>query len=323
MGMKTVLVSGASGIIGYGALKGLKQSGHELRLIGTTIYDNSIAPAFCDIFELAPKTSDPGYLRWLLDIIHKHGIDLIIPGIEADIVKWNGHREEIKQAGAFALLNNPSLIELCADKWLFYKALEKSGSALAIPTRIDGSFDSLVSEFGLPLLVKPRRGSGSKGIFQISARAEFDRIKQEYGADILTQPLVGEDSEEYTVSGFFDQDSLMLDFICLKRNLAKDGYTGTAETRVLPGAEDSLKELADVFKPVGPTNFQFRSDKGRLKLLEINPRISSASSLRTAFGYNEIKMSLEYFLEGRRPEKSVIRPGRAVRYTEDHIFYDA
>jgi carbamoyl-phosphate synthase large subunit len=56
--------------------------------------------------------------------------------------------------------------------------------------------------------------------------------------------------------------------------------------------------------------------------LEINPRISSATSIRAAFGYNESLMSLEFFLEQKRPVQPRIRTGRAVRYTEDYIFYD-
>ena len=54
--MKNILVSGASGIVGYGILRSLKKSGKDLRLIGTTIYDDSVAQGFCDIFEQAPLT---------------------------------------------------------------------------------------------------------------------------------------------------------------------------------------------------------------------------------------------------------------------------
>ena len=52
--MWNILVSGASGIVGYGILRSLKKSGKELRLIGTTIYNDSVAQGFCDIFEQAP-----------------------------------------------------------------------------------------------------------------------------------------------------------------------------------------------------------------------------------------------------------------------------
>ena len=84
---------------------------------------------------------------------------------------------------------------------------------------------------------------------------------------------------------------------------------------------EALLKFCKYFKPIGPTNFQFRKHEGVLKLLEINPRISSATSIRTAFGYNECKMAVEYYLKNKKPKQPVIKQGRAVRYTEDFIFY--
>ena len=85
--------------------------------------------------------------------------------------------------------------------------------------------------------------------------------------------------------------------------------------------QDTLISLCRIFKPAGPTNFQFRKQNGILKLLEINPRISSSTSIRTAFGYNESAMSVDYYLENKKPLQPIIRPGRAIRYVEDYIMY--
>jgi carbamoyl-phosphate synthase large subunit len=77
-----------------------------------------------------------------------------------------------------------------------------------------------------------------------------------------------------------------------------------------------------LFRPQGPTNFQFRRSDGGPKLLEINPRISSSTSIRTAFGYNESAMALDYFLDQRAPVQPALRRGRAVRYIDEQIFYE-
>ena len=50
--MKTILVSGASGIVGYGILRSLTGLGY--RIIGTTIYKSSPADCFADIVEKPP-----------------------------------------------------------------------------------------------------------------------------------------------------------------------------------------------------------------------------------------------------------------------------
>ena len=128
--MKTIPVSGASGIVGYGILRTLQRTGKPLTLIGTTIYDDSVAPGFCDIFELAPPTADAAYMGWLLKTIANYQVDLIIPGIEIDMYKWVDHVPEIERSGAIALLNEVELIHLCKDKWAFYENLRVARHAL-------------------------------------------------------------------------------------------------------------------------------------------------------------------------------------------------
>jgi carbamoyl-phosphate synthase large subunit len=321
--MTTVLVSGASGIVGYGTLKSLRMSDNNYKLIGTTIYDDSIAPAFCDVFEQAPLTNDPGYIDWLCDIIKKYEIDMVIPGIDVDMYTWNEHRDRISETGAEVMLNNPDLIKLCGDKWNFYQKLHEAGSPYAIESRLEGTFAELQAAYGLPFLIKPRRGFGSKGIVIVDSEETFAKHQGELGTVTMVQPIMGDMDSEYTVSAFFDKDSNIRCFMGLRRKLAKEGFTEKAAVDNPPGVEEAMKEMAAVLKPVGPTNFQFRLHEGQLKLLEINPRISSASSIRAGFGYNESIMAVEYFLHDVVPTQPAVRGGYAVRYTEDHFFYDS
>ena len=108
----------------------------------------------------------------------------------------------------------------------------------------------------------------------------------------------------------------------LRRKLSKDGFTDKAE--VVQGEQFSaaLDGLCRRYLPIGPTNFQFRTCADGVKLLEINPRISSSTSIRAAFGYNESAMAVDFYLSGKLPAPPAIRRGHAVRYVEEHIFYD-
>jgi carbamoyl-phosphate synthase large subunit len=319
--MKNILVSGASGIIGYGILRSLRNSGKKLRLIGTTIYSDSAAQGFCDIFEQAIPTNNDGYINWLLNIINKHKIDLIIPGIEADMYKWVEHISEIEKTGAKISLNNSELISLCKDKWLFYEDLKKTNSLYTIESSLINNFDELVSKFGLPFLLKPRCGHGSKGIVKVDTKEVFLKNQSNIGSNLMVQPIVGNENEEYTTSAFCDGKGGFYAYMTLKRKLSKDGFTEKAEVVEIDEMAKTLLNLCSQFKPIGPTNFQFRKHEGVLKLLEINPRISSSTSIRTAFGYNESLLAVEFLLENKIPEQPSIRQGSAVRYTEDLIFY--
>jgi carbamoyl-phosphate synthase large subunit len=89
-----------------------------------------------------------------------------------------------------------------------------------------------------------------------------------------------------------------------------------------PSIRSETLHLTEIFRPAGPTNYQFRVENGIPYLLEINPRISSSTSLRTSFGYNEAAMSIDFFVLGKRPAPPIVKSGRAWRYSEDFVTYD-
>jgi carbamoyl-phosphate synthase large subunit len=320
--VNTVLVSGASGIVGYGMLRSLRKSGKNLSLVGTTIYEDSAAQGFCDIFEKALPTDDPAYVAWLVRTVAKHGVELLFPGIEADMYRWIECAGEVVHGGRVKfVLNDAGLIALCKDKWTFYENLRESGLPCVLETTLDAGFEDLARRFGVPFLLKPRRGFGSKGIVRVDSPATFSKHQGEIGSVLMVQPIMGTEHEEFSTSAFCDGDGGFHAHMTLRRKLSADGFTDRAEVVDVGDMESTLKALCRRFKPIGPTNFQFRRHQGTLKLLEINPRVSSATSIRTAFGYNECQMAVEYYLEGKTPVQPVIKQGRAVRYTEDLIFY--
>lgn len=321
--MKRILVSGASGIVGYGILRSLKRSDRRLNLIGTSIYDDSVAQGFCDIFELAPPTNNAAYIEWLLHTIGKHQVDLIIPGIEIDMYKWVDHIPEIEENGAIALLNNVELIHLCKDKWSFYEKLSEAGMPCAIESSLNDDFDTLKSKFGLPFLLKPRQGFASKGIVKVDSHDTFSRYQKDIGSILMAQPIVGNEDEEFTISAFCDGNGAFYTSMTLKRKLSRDGFTEKAEVVATDEFIGTISDLCKRFRPIGPTNFQFRKCTSGIKLLEINPRISSSTSIRAAFGYNESAMAVDYFLEHQTPIQPEIKRGRAVRYTDEYIFYES
>ena len=125
------------------------------------------------------------------------------------------------------------------------------------------------------------------------------------------------------MSAFCDGQGSFFDLMILKRKLSKDGFTEKAWVVEDEELVNAVSDLSFCFKPIGPTNFQFRKNSdNKIKLLEINPRISSSTSIRSAFGYNESVMAVDFFMNNKKIEKGIIKKGKAIRYTEDYIFYE-
>ena len=319
------MVTGVGAIIGYGVLRSLRASHPDVRLIGADIYSDAVGQAWCDRFVTAPLTSDPGYREWLQQQVNEYEVNLLVPGIEQDVDYLCDNREQLRDLGCRIVLNTPTLIELARDKW----AMDRHLLSIHEPTRIEsvdhGSFQDVTEQLGLPFLLKPRRGYASKGIVRVADEFTFAHHASGLGHHLLAQQMVGSEEREFTTSIFGDGNGAVLALSCLQRKLAADGSTAKAISKnpgELPGLAEATERLAAHFRPEGPTNLQFRQVDDGWKLLEINPRISSSTSIRTAFGYNESAMSIEYYLDDTRPTQPQIQPGHAARYIEDVVTLD-
>jgi carbamoyl-phosphate synthase large subunit len=285
------------------------------------IYPDAVGKQWCDSFERAVPAKAPAYLSFLERVIKKRNIDLVIPGIEQDIESINKNIDRLKKLKAVFVLNNAELLKISADKWLLFQTLGKYGFK-TIKSSVIASFTQARKELGLPMLMKPRRSYASKGIQLIESKDDYDYWKKKMGDNFMIQEIVGTDSEEYTCGIFGFGDGTCSKGINFRRVLSREGATAKAWVVKNSGLEKSVMDLVRTFKPIGPTNFQFRKHKGKFLLLEINPRISSSTSLRTAFGMNEAEMCITFFLKNNRSMREKIKAGHAVRYIEDTVTYD-
>lgn len=320
--MTTVLVTGVGAIIGYGILRSLRQSARPPRLIGADIFPDAVGQAWVDDFIQAPLTANADYLDWLESTIVDNCVSMVMPGIEQDLYCFAGNRSFFRRLGVAVVLNSELLMTLTADKWLMHEELKRINSAARIPSFLSGDFQALARDLGTPFLLKPRKSYASKGLVKVSTPAEFAVHSADLGTRLMAQPVVGSDEEEYTVAVFGDGSGQAKASIALRRRLAPDGSTAKAWVASPRGLEDAVNSLCGHFMPVGPTNLQFRRDGADWKLLEINPRISSTTSIRTAFGYNESEMCVDYFVRGKSITQPALRQGFAARYIEDRIVYD-
>lgn len=320
--MKTILVTGVGAIIGYGVIESLRKSSYNVNIIGMDIYDDAVGQHWCNHFEKAVLASSPEYPQFILGLIEKYSIGLIIPAIEQDVSRLMKEFHLFKDLKTKIVLNDPYLLELAEDKWITNQKLIEAGYP-AIKSYIDGEFSDLKEKLGLPMLLKPRKSYASKGIQQIHNEEDFLYWKPKLKDNFMVQEIIGDDESEYTLGTFGYGDGTCSNKITFQRKLSGEGATAKAKTVDIPELNNLVDKMCKDFKPIGPTNFQFRKHLGEFLLLEINPRISSSTSIRTAFGYNEAEMCIDFYLENKIPKTSKILNGSAVRYIKDFILYDS
>jgi carbamoyl-phosphate synthase large subunit len=294
-------------IIGYGVVNSLRLGRYPLKIVGLDIYAHAVGQYWCDAFERSLPVADPGYTPFLQEVIARHRIDLVIPGIEQDVTFLSRHRAAFADTGARLALNDAELIAVSDDKWLTREALLKLG--LPAIDSVLGTFDEIAARLGA-VLIKPR-SYASKGIVYAGDAFDLAYWQRRLGDNFMAQRVVGDADSEFTASLFGWGDGGGSRKMVLQRWLAQDGSTARARVAAEPELEAQMDALTRAFRPVGPTNFQFRRERpsGRCFLLEVNPRLSSSTSLRRAFGMNEAEMCVAHYLDGERPTSPA--PARA------------
>lgn len=318
-----ILVTGIGAIIGYGVIKSLRNSYLNVNIIGMDIYKDAVGKYWCDEFIQAKYAVDEDYIKFLNTVIEKFRIDLVFFGTEQEIYRVSNSKEELGENYRKLVVNKLEILELSKDKWKTYQYLLEKGMAdMAIPTTIIGTYTDIKEKFGERFMLKPRSSYASKGIEIIDSEEEFEFFKTRMGNNFMAQKLIGDMEHEYTVGVFGLGDGTYSSYIAMKRKLSQEGATAKAEVVDILNLELSVKKLVSELKPIGPTNLQFRYEQGKYFLLEINPRISSSTSIRAALGYNEAAMSIEYFLN-QKTQNCLIKMGRATRFIDEVIeIYD-
>lgn len=316
-----ILVTGVGSIIGYGIVNSLKMTGRKLNIVGMDVYQDAVGQHFCDHFIQAKYADSEDYIDFLFDVIDRHNINLVFFGTEQELYKVSDLRDKFPDYHDRLVLNSKNVIDLSKDKLRTHSFLCEQGFE-TIPTLLEGSFDELSNALGLPFILKLRSSYASKGVSIIHDEQDFNYWKNKANNKYIVQKLVGDDSHEYTAAIFGQGGEIPFRPFVLRRRLSGEGATSKAEVEHIPDLCDTIEKLAQLLQPVGPTNFQFRHHQGKYLLLEVNPRISSSTSIRAAFGYNEAEMCIQHYVEKRQIARLSLRSGTAVRYISDWINYE-
>jgi carbamoyl-phosphate synthase large subunit len=273
-----VLISGIAGDIGFGAGRILRDWGWIGRLHGIDIQSEHPGAFIFDQVAVAPRAADKTYLSWLEVHIERHNIGLFIPTSEAEIAVLSKHGfSEI--AGARIVIANQLATTVSLDKMACMSFLGERG--LRVPKNgIVGN----TSPISYPVIVKPRKGQGSKQVEKIDDAQTF--CKQAL-AGLIWQEYLAPDSQEYTCP-VYHSVARGTHILVLRRTLS-NGLTGRGEVVNEPGIKHYVAEIARTLELYGAINIQLRLTADGPCLFEINPRLSSTLVFRDKMGFCDLR----------------------------------
>lgn len=314
MSVPTILVLAVGGNVSQGILKGLQHDGRPMRVLGADISPPQMGLYTVDKAFVAPWAHEPGFIPWLIDCIRTESVSVILSGAEPVLMALARHKGQIEAAtGARVLCSAEDVMEIGDDKLLTCQWLEDNGLACPAYAEVSNqpAIEKLVARCGFPLIAKPRRGGGSRGLFEVQNQRDLAYIAGKSG--YLLQESLGTENDEYTVGCFRYKDGTLAPSCCMKRELLA-GTTYRASLGDFPLVRAEAARIVEKLRPLGPCNVQLRDTPRGPVCFEINPRFSGTTPIRSHFGYREVSAGLDLLL-GTEPEQlPLITEGIALRY---------
>ena len=296
-----VLVSGVAGDIGLGVGRILQEWGIFDRIHGIDISDDHPASIIFHQVDVAPKADHLNYLDWLTEYIYVNKIDVFIPTSEVEILVVSSEINRVQKL-CKVLINDPFLVEKCLDKHETLNFL--SANNIAVPA------NGLVGKYNLPLqypvITKPRRGQGSKGIQKVDSVSMLKACPNEY----VWQEYLTPENEEYTCA-IYVAKNLSTRILVLKRLLI-NGFTGKGLVVNNHLINNYVENIAKAFNRSGLFNIQLRLTDEGPKLFEINPRLSSTLVFRDKLGFHDLRWWMSECLHIELPEYKRVPEGTKI-----------
>ncbi|GGA71552.1 carbamoyl phosphate synthase [Pseudoclavibacter endophyticus] len=304
-----VLVTGAGGPAGVAVIRSLLRRG-EFDVVAADMDGWASGLYFVgpDNRRIIPPGLAEGFFDAVAAIVDADGVDVVVSTVDAELSSLAARRDEL---GAVLAAPSADALATCLDKWVLVRACA-AHARVPESTLLDA--DGIARERAFPVIVKPRRGSGSRGVRLVESRAALEREAPD--DDQLVQEYLPGD--EYSVDVFMDAAGNAIAAVPRLRARVDSGVAVAGRTVRDDELERTAAACARAAGIVGVANVQLRYDvAGVPALLEINPRFSGAMPLTVASGVDMPSLAVDLALGRSLPVSVPFREIANVRYLED------
>lgn len=234
------------------------------------------------------------FMGWLRATIEKGKFDVLITPEEETELLVAKNKEMLSRFVRLPIADYQKIAFL-RDKYRIVSYAHKVDIPCPVSRLISSArnIDKKPSHFTYPLVLKPRMGSGARGLRYIHNLKDLEWFSQEalkkYGSFLLQEYIPGEDY--YGVSVIFNERNELRSAFVHKK-IRQYPVTGGVSTYAVSVHYPELVRLSEkILKSIGwygVANIEFKIDNrdGRPKLMEINPRLWGSLHLAVESGIN-------------------------------------
>lgn len=269
----------------------------------------------CDEQAVTPPIKDVAYVETLLALAREHRLDILIPGLDTELIPLAANAERFRAIGTEVLVAEEAVIRKCRDKYEFFNELNREFPAFARSYRKEEAEKGIeIGELRFPLIAKPRSGSASEGILLLEEYEQLARIPEGSIVQRILYPKKSDPGYAEYLEGIRERrvvqvSELSVQYLiggtgrvlgrCATVNRLKSGVP----VEIIPFEDSRVYEALDpvihllaAFGLRGPMNIQGRMTDEGPAFFELNPRFTGITGLRAAMGFNEVEAAIADFL---------------------------
>jgi carbamoyl-phosphate synthase large subunit len=262
---------------------------------------------------LIPAGAAPGFPEALLARCRALDVDVVLPTVDAELRPLAHARAAFAADGIDLLLASAEALDVILDKLAL---AERCAGIVRVPrTELFGTaVDPAAWDY--PVIVKPRTGSGSRGITLVSSALELAGLDR--SPELLIQEFLPGD--EYSIDVLADAAGRVVASVPRLRARVDSGVS--VGGRTVHDAELSSfgQAVAEATGITYVANVQCKRDaEDRPALLEVNPRMPGTLGLTIASGVDMPRLALAALRGQPLPASLGFKECAVVRFLDERV----
>jgi carbamoyl-phosphate synthase large subunit len=311
-----ILITGAGGPAAIAAMKSLRaEPSVELLAADMDPWASGLYLVPPECRTLVPAGAAPDFADTLLARCTTLDVDIVLPTVDAELRPLAQRRDKFAAAGISLLLAEAGALDIILDKLALAR---HCAGVVRIPRTEMFGPELDPASWNYPVVVKPRTGSGSRGIHIVASAAELAAMDR--SPSLIVQDFLP--GEEYSVDVLADTNGHVIASVPRIRARVDSGVSVGSRTVHDPEVEYFGRAVARATGITYVANVQCKRDRdGSPALLEVNPRIPGTLGLTIAAGVDMPRLALQALLGRGLPAALDFRELAVVRYL-DECFVD-
>lgn len=294
-----------------------------------------VSPAFAvaDKHVVTPLIYDENYIDFLLDYCTSNSIKAVISLFDVDLPVLAHNKKRFKDKGIDVIVSEEEVIAICNDKWNTFSFLRNHGfHTPASFLTIQGALEAVSSgDVAFPLIVKPRWGMGSIGLYSADNEEEliclYTKVKKTISKSYLkyesamtpeSSVLIQEclDGQEYGLDIINDLEGNYVNTSVKKKIAMRSGETDCAVTVDEPALKKLGERLSIQLRHIANLDVDVFLCDGIPYVLEMNARFGGGYPFSHAAGI-DLPLAIIKWLSNEKPNELLFQPHPGVMTQKD------